>query len=85
MVGENILSVNDIYLFLLTAFGWCISMFCLLQLPMWAIYAILKQNEKSWRKKIANAFRPNAEWGPKDPEICEKFLIAFYFVFFTFL
>lgn len=47
-------------------FGWCISLFCLLQVPIWGIYAIFKQKEKTWMKKIINAFRPNSLWGPND-------------------
>lgn len=30
------------------AFGWCVSLLGLLQLPIWAIYAILRQKDKSW-------------------------------------
>ncbi|XP_070498018.1 sodium-dependent nutrient amino acid transporter 1-like [Chironomus tepperi] len=48
------------------AFGWCISCFCLIQLPIWAIYAVIKQEEKTWSKKIINAFKPNSNWGPND-------------------
>lgn len=62
----NILITNIYYSSLLTAFGWCISLFCLLQLPIWAVVAILKQDGNSWKNKVLNAFKPSDEWGPRD-------------------
>lgn len=32
------------------AVGWCISLLGLLQLPIWAIYAILKQPGENWTR-----------------------------------
>jgi len=58
-------AIEQIY-FPFLAFGWCISCFCLIQLPIWAIYAVIKQEEKTWSKKIINAFKPNSNWGPND-------------------
>jgi len=55
------------------ALGWCISLFCLLQLPFWAAVAIYQQKEKTWSKKFRKAFTPNALWGPNDAvksELC---------------
>ncbi|EAA05568.2 AGAP010865-PA [Anopheles gambiae str. PEST] len=47
--------------------GWCIFAFGLLQLPIWAAYAVYKQSGKSLNEKIKNAFKPTAAWGPIDP------------------
>lgn len=70
--SENILITNIYYSSLLTAFGWCISLFCLLQLPIWAVVAILKQDGNSFKNKFINAFTPSKEWGPRDPIKSEK-------------
>uniref|UniRef100_A0A182QLZ8 Transporter n=1 Tax=Anopheles farauti TaxID=69004 RepID=A0A182QLZ8_9DIPT len=47
--------------------GWCIFAFGLLQLPIWAAYAVYKQSGKSLNEKIKNAFKPTPAWGPLDP------------------
>uniref|UniRef100_A0A182JB06 Sodium-dependent nutrient amino acid transporter 1 n=1 Tax=Anopheles atroparvus TaxID=41427 RepID=A0A182JB06_ANOAO len=47
--------------------GWCIFAFGLMQLPIWAAYAVYKQSGKSLTEKIRNAFKPIAAWGPIDP------------------
>jgi hypothetical protein len=52
-------------------FGWCLSSLCLLQLPIWAVITIMKQEEKTLLEKIINAFKPNSEWGPNDVEKSE--------------
>lgn len=38
------------YSVLLHLIGWIVSLLALLQLPIWAIYSILKQSETSWKK-----------------------------------
>jgi hypothetical protein len=45
-------------------------MLCLLQLPIWALYEILKQ-KGTWIERIVKAFQPNSKWGPKDKETSE--------------
>ncbi|XP_052900292.1 sodium-dependent nutrient amino acid transporter 1-like [Anopheles moucheti] len=47
--------------------GWCIFAFGLLQLPIWAAYAIYKQSGKTLNEKIKNSFKPTPAWGPLDP------------------
>ncbi|ETN63077.1 sodium-dependent nutrient amino acid transporter 8 [Anopheles darlingi] len=47
--------------------GWCIFAFGLLQLPIWAIYAVFKQSGKTITDKIKNSLKPTAAWGPLDP------------------
>uniref|UniRef100_A0A182T4N8 Sodium-dependent nutrient amino acid transporter 1 n=1 Tax=Anopheles maculatus TaxID=74869 RepID=A0A182T4N8_9DIPT len=47
--------------------GWCIFAFGLLQLPIWAAYAVYKQSGKSLNEKIKNSFKPTPAWGPLDP------------------
>ncbi|XP_035787555.1 sodium-dependent nutrient amino acid transporter 1-like isoform X1 [Anopheles albimanus] len=47
--------------------GWCIFAFGLLQLPIWATYAVYKQGGKTLTEKIKNSLKPTAAWGPLDP------------------
>ncbi|XP_050095730.1 sodium-dependent nutrient amino acid transporter 1-like isoform X2 [Anopheles aquasalis] len=47
--------------------GWCIFAFGLLQLPIWAMYAVYKQGGKTLTEKIKNSLKPTADWGPLDP------------------
>lgn len=44
-----------------------------MQLPIWAIYAIMKQKGNTLSEKIYGAFRPNDKWGPVDPTNYEKY------------
>ncbi|XP_055309717.1 sodium-dependent nutrient amino acid transporter 1-like [Sitodiplosis mosellana] len=55
------------------AIGWTISAVGLMQLPFWAIYAVIKQKGDTWGEKIRNSFRPNAKWGPADPATLERY------------
>ncbi|ETN63082.1 Sodium and chloride-dependent glycine transporter [Anopheles darlingi] len=50
------------------ALGWCLFAFSALQLPGWAIYAILKRKGPTWRESVRAAFRPMADWGPEDDQ-----------------
>ncbi|XP_055625249.1 sodium-dependent nutrient amino acid transporter 1 isoform X2 [Toxorhynchites rutilus septentrionalis] len=54
-------------------FGWCIAAFGLLQLPIWAIRAVVKQDGSSLSEKIAKAFRPTPSWGPIDPSLHQEY------------
>lgn len=80
MHGErgNILILNIYYssyfCCCLTAFGWCISLFCVLQLPIWAVIAILKQDGNCYKEKILNAFKVDVNWGPRDSDKCETLI-----------
>lgn len=56
-----------------TAIGWTITAFGLVQLPLWAFVAIVKQKGGTWTEKIAAAFRPADKWGPSDPITFEKY------------
>uniref|UniRef100_A0A1Q3FXI4 Transporter n=1 Tax=Culex tarsalis TaxID=7177 RepID=A0A1Q3FXI4_CULTA len=53
--------------------GWCIAAFGLLQLPIWGIYAITKQEGKTLSEKVMNAFRPTQSWGPIDPILNQEY------------
>uniref|UniRef100_A0A1Q3FXN8 Transporter n=1 Tax=Culex tarsalis TaxID=7177 RepID=A0A1Q3FXN8_CULTA len=53
--------------------GWCIAAFGLLQLPIWGIYAITKQEGKTLSEKVMNAFRPTQSWGPIDPTLNQEY------------
>lgn len=56
-----------------TAIGWTISAIGIIQLPLWAAYAVIKQKGNTFSEKIRNAFQPNPKWGPKDPIKYEKY------------
>lgn len=45
----------------------------LIQLPLWAVIAVIKQKGDTLSERIRNAFRPSAKWGPKDPVTLEKY------------
>jgi solute carrier family 6 amino acid transporter-like protein 5/7/9/14 len=55
------------------AFGWCISALGLIQLPIFATYAIIKQKGATFREKFIGAFHPKVNWGPKDPALNQKY------------
>ncbi|XP_035794367.1 sodium-dependent nutrient amino acid transporter 1-like [Anopheles albimanus] len=50
------------------ALGWCLFAFSALQLPGWAIYAIIKRKGPTWQESVRAAFRPMADWGPEDDQ-----------------
>ena len=56
---------NYIFLYF-TAFGWFIFAFGILQLPFWAIYTILRREDKLWKDRVINAFKPCPTWGPEE-------------------
>ncbi|KFB53947.1 sodium-dependent serotonin transporter [Anopheles sinensis] len=55
--------------------GWLLYAFAILQLPLWAIYAIHIQEEKGWRAKVAAAFHPTRSWGPENDAIREQYSV----------
>ncbi|EAT32571.1 AAEL015287-PA [Aedes aegypti] len=60
------------------AFGWCVFAVGVLQLPGWAVYAVLKRKEPSWKNRILSCFRPLHHWGPEDPELNAKYHESIY-------
>lgn len=66
--------------FIVPGAGWCISLFCLLQLPIWGFFAVINQKEKVFMKKVYSAFKPNSSWGPNDPEKSETIVGLQYFL-----
>lgn len=44
-----------------------------MQLPLWAVYTVIKQKGDTWGEKIRNSFRPNIKWGPTDPATSERY------------
>ncbi|XP_058054984.1 sodium-dependent nutrient amino acid transporter 1-like [Anopheles bellator] len=51
-----------------TALGWCLYAFAVLQLPGWALYAMLKRRGPTWWDSWKAALRPLEDWGPEDGE-----------------
>lgn len=60
-------------IFRFAAVGWTIAAFGLMQVPIWAIVAIVKQAGQTWSEKITGAFRPTADWGPREPANFERY------------
>lgn len=51
------------------ALGWTMSLFALLQLPIWATYAVFKQPKaRTFKLRVINAFKPAYNWGPSDED-----------------
>lgn len=65
----NLLYVVLLVTYSLLVIGWCISACGILQLPVWALYAIYNTEADTLYEKIAMAFRPTSDWGPIDPEL----------------
>lgn len=55
-----------------SALGWTISAMGIIQLPIWAVYAVLKAKGQGI-DKISNAFKPQPNWGPQNPELFEQY------------
>ncbi|XP_035794368.1 sodium-dependent nutrient amino acid transporter 1-like [Anopheles albimanus] len=53
--------------------GWMLYAFAVLQLPLWALYAIVTQEEKGCQNRVHAAFRPSKSWGPETAGICEEY------------
>lgn len=48
--------------------GWIMAAVAVFQIPIWAIYVINRNPEKSLSKKFFNSFKATKDWGPSDPE-----------------
>uniref|UniRef100_A0A7G3AYG6 Transporter n=1 Tax=Lutzomyia longipalpis TaxID=7200 RepID=A0A7G3AYG6_LUTLO len=55
------------------AAGWTLAAFGVLQLPIWAAVAVIREDGKTWREKFVRAFKPRSNWGPVVPAIAEKY------------
>lgn len=55
------------------AIGFTITAVGILQVPLWALYAIKKQNGNTIWEKITGAFNPQVNWGPRDPHLLEQY------------
>lgn len=56
-----------------TVFGWCLTTFLILQLPLWMIYACVKAKGETVIEKLITSFRPTVDWGPTDPVTNDKY------------
>lgn len=57
----------------ISVFGWCLTTFLILQLPLWMIYAFAKAKGETVIEKFLTSFRPTEDWGPTDPVTNEKY------------
>ncbi|XP_063697322.1 sodium-dependent nutrient amino acid transporter 1-like [Culicoides brevitarsis] len=55
------------------AFGWCLTTFLILQLPLWMFYAFVKAKGETVIEKFVASFKPTEDWGPTDPVTNEKY------------
>ncbi|XP_021705240.1 sodium-dependent nutrient amino acid transporter 1 isoform X1 [Aedes aegypti] len=46
--------------------GWCVYVLAVIQLPLWAIYAIFSQKKPGFVNKVRSAFKPTKSWGPEN-------------------
>lgn len=53
--------------------GWAVSLLGLLQIPIWAVYAFIKQREGSFFSRIKKSFKPAHNWGPGDIDTSKHF------------
>ena len=60
------------FIFIYIGLGWIVSAIGIAQLPLWAIYAYFKTYRNKCAKTI-NPFRPTPDWGPKNPQLLEKY------------
>lgn len=67
LIIVHIPSILMIYDILIQAAGWVLSAFGIMQLPIWACVAFIKQPGKTWQDRLRGSFRPTADWGPIDP------------------
>ncbi|KFB53945.1 sodium-dependent nutrient amino acid transporter 3 [Anopheles sinensis] len=49
----------------LNAFGWCLVVLVVVQVPIWAVYAVSKRTETGLVNKIIAASLPTPDWGPE--------------------
>ncbi|KAK7574237.1 hypothetical protein V9T40_011428 [Parthenolecanium corni] len=56
------------------ALGWCLSGLSIIQIPLWAIIIIIRQDAPTWKEKILKSCRSNDSWGPTDPELKREWL-----------
>ncbi|XP_064538050.1 sodium-dependent nutrient amino acid transporter 1 [Drosophila montana] len=55
--------------------GWLIWGLGVAQLPFWALYIIYQQPGQSFRSKLQLALQPTADWGPRQPQQLQAYLL----------
>ncbi|XP_053962144.1 sodium-dependent nutrient amino acid transporter 1-like isoform X2 [Anastrepha ludens] len=55
------------------ALGWTITALGVLQVPIWAVVAIVRHPGGTLSEKVRGAFRPVSSWGPSDPLLREQY------------
>ncbi|XP_055383332.1 sodium-dependent nutrient amino acid transporter 1 [Condylostylus longicornis] len=58
---------------LVMGIAWVIYAIGILQLPIWAIYAIYQQPQKTLIEKIKSSFKPTKNWGPLEKHNFEDY------------
>ncbi|XP_053686018.1 sodium-dependent nutrient amino acid transporter 1-like [Sabethes cyaneus] len=56
--------------------GWCVYAFAVIQLPLWAIFAVITQKRNGLWRKIRNALKPTRNWGPENEAIRELYNLS---------
>ncbi|KAG1705086.1 Sodium- and chloride-dependent glycine transporter 2 [Nymphon striatum] len=54
--------------------GWILALVSMLQVPIWAIIMVLRQDAPTLRQKLFMAMQPTDEWGPSDSSLKEDWL-----------
>lgn len=55
-------------------FGYCLTSLIVMQVPIWMIIAVVQQKSETLAGRVFQAFKPTADWGPRDPEMRSKYL-----------
>ena len=50
-----------------TGAGWFLAAIAILQVPLWAIYVVCKQEGDTWMEKLRLSFKATHHWGPMNP------------------
>ncbi|ODM92807.1 Sodium-dependent nutrient amino acid transporter 1, partial [Orchesella cincta] len=56
----------------LLVFGWALTLFAILLIPICAIHTILTRKKDTFMEKLKQSFEPTDDWGPVDPAIRKK-------------
>lgn len=62
---------NPLYPSWANAVGWCLAGFPMIQIPLWVIIIIYKQDGSCFKEKFKLALKSTSEWGPNDSELKE--------------
>ncbi|XP_055937733.1 sodium-dependent nutrient amino acid transporter 1-like [Argiope bruennichi] len=54
--------------------GWVLAAAAVFQIPIWGVYVIYRNPEKTLMKKLRSSFKATKDWGPSDPDDKKRWL-----------